>query len=77
MVVLKTRRELALMRDACRISAEALQIAGEAVKPGVTTAEIDRIAYSYIVKQGATPNFLHIHKRRSDSWHSEQRARHP
>ena len=28
MVVLKTRRELALMRDACRISAEALQIAG-------------------------------------------------
>ena len=48
MVVLKTRRELALMRDACRISAEALQIAGEAVKPGVTTAEIDRIAYSYI-----------------------------
>ena len=57
MVVLKTRRELALMRDACRISAEALQIAGEAVKPGVTTAEIDRIAYSYIVKQGATPNF--------------------
>ena len=44
MVVLKTRRELALMRDACRISAEALQIAGEAVKPGVTTAEIDRIA---------------------------------
>ena len=61
MVVLKTRRELALMRDACRISAEALQIAGEAVKPGVTTAEIDRIAYSYIVKQGATPNFLHLY----------------
>lgn len=55
MVVLKTRRELALMRDACRISAEALQIAGEAVKPGVTTAEIDRIAYSYIVKQGRRP----------------------
>lgn len=61
MVVLKTRRELALMRDACRISAEALQIAGEAVKPGVTTAEIDRVAYSYIVKQGATPNFLHLY----------------
>ena len=45
---------------ACRISAEALQIAGEAVKPGVTTAEIDRIAYSYIVKQGR-PSFLHLY----------------
>ena len=34
MVVLKTRRELALMRDACRISAEALQIAGRRSNPG-------------------------------------------
>ncbi len=61
MIVLKTTRELALMREACRISAGALKAAGEAVQPGVTTAEIDRIAYDYIKKQGANPNFLHLY----------------
>lgn len=58
MIVLKTNRELALMREACIISAGALKLAGEAVEPGVTTAEIDKIAYDYIVKCGAKPNFL-------------------
>ena len=57
-IVLKTRRELELMREAGRISAEALKIAGEAVAPGVTTAEIDKIAYDYIKSQGAIPSFL-------------------
>ena len=61
MIVLKTNRELALMREACIISAGALKAAGEAVQPGVTTAEIDRIAYEYIKKQGANPNFLHLY----------------
>ncbi len=58
MIVLKTTRELELMREACRISAGALKVAGEAVEPGVTTAEIDKIAYDYIKSQGAEPNFL-------------------
>ena len=58
MVVLKSSRELELMKEACVISAQALQVAGEAVKPGVTTYEIDRIAYNFIKKCGATPNFL-------------------
>ncbi|MBP9989660.1 MAG: type I methionyl aminopeptidase [Ruminococcus sp.] len=58
MVVLKTNRELALMREACIISAGALKLAGEAVEPGVSTAEIDKIAYDYIKKCGAEPNFL-------------------
>ena len=48
MIVLKTSRELALMREACRISAGALQVAGEAVRPGISTWEIDKIAYDYI-----------------------------
>ena len=58
MIVLKTNRELALMREACIISAGALKLAGEAVQPGVTTAEIDKIAHDYIVRCGAEPNFL-------------------
>lgn len=49
------------MKEACRISAGALRVAGEAVKPGVSTAEIDRIAYEYIKSQGAEPNFLHLY----------------
>ena len=61
MIVLKTNRELTLMREACRISAGALKAAGEAVQPGVTTAEIDRIAYEYIKKHGAKPSFLHLY----------------
>ena len=58
MVVLKTSRELAAMRDAGRISARALKLAGEAVEPGVSTWEIDRIARRYIEEQGAIPTFL-------------------
>ena len=58
MVTIKTARELSKMKDACRISAEALRVAGEAVNPGVTTYEIDTIVRNYIEKQGATPSFL-------------------
>ncbi len=61
MIVLKTAKEIEKMRKACIISAEALQVAGEAVKPGITTYEIDRIAYRYIKKQGAEPNFLNLY----------------
>lgn len=58
MVVIKTSRELALIKEACRISANALKVAGEAVQPGVSTLEIDTIVRKYIEKQGATPSFL-------------------
>ena len=58
MIVLKTSRELALMREACRISAGALKLIGQAIEPGVTTAELDRMAEKYIRSEGAVPNFL-------------------
>lgn len=58
MIVLKTSREISCMREACRISARALKLAGEAVEPGVTTGEIDRIVRKYIESEGATPSFL-------------------
>lgn len=58
MIVLKTSRELAIMREAGRISAMALKVAGEAVEPGVSTWEIDRVARKYIESQGAVPSFL-------------------
>lgn len=61
MIVLKTSRELSLMKEACRISAGALKVAGEAVRPGISTWEIDKIAYDYIKSQGAEPNFLGLY----------------
>ena len=61
MIVLKTGRELAVMREACRISAGALQLIGKAIEPGVTTAELDRMAEEYIRSQGAVPNFKGYH----------------
>ncbi|MEG0769363.1 MAG: type I methionyl aminopeptidase [Ruthenibacterium sp.] len=57
MIQLKTAKEIETMRLSCQISAEALRLAGEAVRPGITTAQIDKIVYDYIVSQGAKPNF--------------------
>ncbi len=61
MIVLKTGRELAVMKEACRISAGALKLVGSAVEPGVTTAELDRLAEEYILSQGGKPNFKNYH----------------
>ena len=58
MITLKTGRELSLMKEACRISANALRLAGRAVEPGVSTLEIDTIVRKYIEGEGAKPNFL-------------------
>ncbi len=57
MIVLKTSRELAIMKQACMISAGALQTVANAVEPGVSTAELDRLAEKYIRSKGAVPNF--------------------
>lgn len=58
MINIKSSRDLKLMREACVISARALKLGGEAVQPGVTTGEIDRIIRQYIESTGAKPNFL-------------------
>lgn len=57
MIVLKTSKELRLMKEACVIAAGALKAAGEAVEPGVSTAEINRIAHKFITDAGAIPTF--------------------
>ena len=46
------------MRQACKITAAARALAGELVKPGVSTKAIDRAVHDYIVSQGAKPSFL-------------------
>ena len=59
MITLKTTRELSLMREAGRIAARALRQVGEAVRPGVTTEELGRVAHRCITACGAEPTFLH------------------
>jgi methionyl aminopeptidase len=48
-----TEAEIARIRAAGRIASRALDAVGEAVRPGVATAELDRIAHEYVVSQGA------------------------
>lgn len=57
MIILKSDRELVLMREAGRIVAETLALVEKAVAPGVTTKEINDLAESYILKKGAYPSF--------------------
>ena len=61
MIAIKNERELVLMRRACKITAAARALAGEMVRPGVTTKQIDKAVYDFIVAQGARPSFLNYH----------------
>ena len=58
MISLKTARDVDAMRKAGKITAAARALAGEMVKPGVTTQEIDKAVYRFIRSQGAQPSFL-------------------
>ncbi len=58
MVIIKKSEQLMLMRKAGRITAEALLVAREAIRPGVSTKEVDRRIRSFIERCGATPSFL-------------------
>lgn len=57
-ITLKTPDEIAIMREAGRIAARAHQAMREALRPGISTAELDKIAETVIRDHGATPAFL-------------------
>ena len=61
MITIKNERELRSMRQACKITAAARALAGEMVRPGVSTREIDKAVREFIVAQGAKPSFLGYH----------------
>ncbi len=58
MIHIKTPGELVIMREAGRIVARALAAMREAIRPGITTAELDRIARDVIARHNAIPTFL-------------------
>jgi methionyl aminopeptidase len=54
----KTSEQISKIRAAGRIAARAIQLVGEACKPGVTTDELDRIGHEFVISQGAYPSTL-------------------
>lgn len=57
MLICKSRSELAAMRQAGRIVAETHRLLAREIRPGITTAELDRIADRYIRSRQAVPSF--------------------
>ena len=58
MITLRSKREIELLREAGKIVAETHAVLREAVKPGVSTWELDQLAYQTIIKHRAIPSFL-------------------
>ncbi len=58
MISVKNADQLAVMKQAGRITGEALQLAGEAVREGVSTKHLDTLIRHHIEKCGAKPSFL-------------------
>ena len=59
--MLKSRAEIDKMRRAGRVVAEMLDKCSDAARPGVTTAELDKLARSILDSRGARSNFLNYH----------------
>lgn len=58
MIIIKTPREIDLMREAGKITAGARTIARQMIEPGITTKQIDREVHKFITKNNAIPGFL-------------------
>lgn len=58
MISYKSGREIELMKQAGHIAMLAHEAIKEAIKPGITTKQLDQIAYDIITQNGATPSFL-------------------
>ena len=58
MITYKSEREIALMKEAGHIAMLAHEEIRKAIKPGVSTKELDKIAYDVITSHGAIPSFL-------------------
>jgi methionyl aminopeptidase len=58
MISIKNSVQIAAMKDAGRITGEALLAARDALREGITTYELDKIIHDYIIRAGATPSFL-------------------
>ena len=58
MIQVKSAKEIEIMKKANQIAADALIVAGNAIKPGMSTWELDKIIHDFIVSKGAIPSSL-------------------
>lgn len=58
MISIKSEREISLMRKAGNIVYKTHKHLEPYIKPGITTKELDKLAYDFIISQDATPSFL-------------------
>ena len=58
MISIKSEREISLMRKAGNIVYKTHKYLEQYIKPGITTKELDKLAYDFITKEDATPSFL-------------------
>lgn len=61
MIILKSPREIELMRESGKRLARVHKKAKEAVKPGMSTYELDKLIHDFILEEGGTPSFLGYH----------------
>lgn len=59
MISIKSDREIELLKVAGEITGSTHTYLMPYIKPGITTKELDKLAYDYIISRGATPSFLH------------------
>ena len=57
MIKIKSQEEIELTREAGRITRDTLKVVEDSIRVGISTKELDKIAYDYIKSQGATPSF--------------------
>lgn len=58
MISIKSAKQIEKMRESCKLTKELFLILEDKIKPGISTKELDTIAYNFYKKHGATPNFL-------------------
>lgn len=61
MITIKNSHEQARMREAGKIVGDTLRFIEPYVKPGISTAELDRLMENFILDRGAQPNFKHLY----------------
>lgn len=61
MIYIKTDEEINKMRKACKITGDVLKLLEDSIREGMTTKDLDKIAYDYIIGCGAKPAFLGLY----------------
>lgn len=61
MIIIKTDKEIELIKEPCKILKDALLVAEQSIKAGMSTKELDKIIHDYIISYGAKPSFLGLY----------------